>query len=28
VLAELLSLPLALAQARRGHAASTGEATQ
>jgi TRAP-type C4-dicarboxylate transport system permease small subunit len=28
VLAELLSLPLALAQARRGQAAATGEATQ
>jgi TRAP-type transport system small permease protein len=28
VLAELLSLPLALAQARRGHVESTGEATQ
>jgi TRAP-type C4-dicarboxylate transport system permease small subunit len=28
VLAELLTLPLALAQARRGHAAATGEATQ
>jgi TRAP-type C4-dicarboxylate transport system permease small subunit len=28
ILAELLTLPLALAQARRGHAATTGEATQ
>jgi TRAP-type transport system small permease protein len=28
VLAELLSLPLALAQARRGHVEATGEATQ
>jgi TRAP-type C4-dicarboxylate transport system permease small subunit len=28
VLAELLTLPLALAQARRGHVEATGEATQ